>query len=363
MRASYMMLFGNLCDGMSDQDFYDAELELAELAEPLGYSAIGAVEHHFDGPYAMCPDNIQLLSYLAAKTETITLMPAAVILPWHDPLRVVEKLAMLDTLSHGRMKVAFGRGLAKQEYDGFRIDMNEARERFDEAAELVMRALETGVAEGNGKFYKQPRVDIVPAPRGGLDGRLMSIAMSENSVLQAAELGAQMATFIQFPIEGHLPLIETYRGRFEEVHKRPAPPICLTELTYCHEDPTHAQDFAREHVERYFMHFMRHYEMDGGHFKDLNGYQTYETMAAAVRDAGLDASARGYADAQTWGTPEQMLERIAHNRSVIGDYDLNLTISHAGMPHDKAEASMRLIAEKVLPALAELEPMTPATVG
>ena len=43
-----------------------------------------------------------------------------------------------------------GRGLAKMEYTGFRQDMNEARERFDEAALMITKALETGVIEGDG---------------------------------------------------------------------------------------------------------------------------------------------------------------------------------------------------------------------
>ena len=73
-----------------------------------------------------------------------------------------------------------------------------------------------------------------------------------------------------------------------------------------------------------------------------------------IREAGQEASAQGYFEAQTWGTPEQIIEKINHKRSVIGDYQLNCAFSFAGMPYDKAERSMRLFGEKVIPKLAEL---------
>ena len=75
------------------------------------------------------------LSYLAGRTSSITLGTGAVILPWNDPLRVAEKITMLDHLAEGRLVFGMGRGLARMEYAGFRQDMNEARERSDEGAD------------------------------------------------------------------------------------------------------------------------------------------------------------------------------------------------------------------------------------
>ncbi len=111
----------------------------------------------------MCPDNTQFLSYLAARTSTIKLQTTAVILPWNDPLRVIEKIALLDNLADGRVIFGMGRGLARREFEAFRLDMGESRGgRFDEAAEMILRGLEEGYAENDGTFYKQPRVPIHP---------------------------------------------------------------------------------------------------------------------------------------------------------------------------------------------------------
>jgi len=120
-------------ESVTDGQVYDEEIRLALLAEELGFDKLWPVEHHFED-YAFCPDNIQFLSYLAARTTRIGLATGAVILPWNDPLRVAEKVCLLDHLSGGRAVFGMGRGLARREYQPFGIDMDTSRERFDEAA-------------------------------------------------------------------------------------------------------------------------------------------------------------------------------------------------------------------------------------
>ena len=101
------------------------------------------VEHHFTD-YSMCPDNMQFLSYVAGRTTRLGLATGAIIVPWNDPMRVVEKMVLLDHLSDGRAILGLGRGLARREYRGMRQDMDEARERFNEGAEIILRGLEEG---------------------------------------------------------------------------------------------------------------------------------------------------------------------------------------------------------------------------
>src|SRR3981081_1085112 len=80
---------------ISDAQVWDEELRLARLADELGLDVLWSVEHHFYD-YSFCPDNLQLMSYLAGVTSHADLGTAAVILPWHDPLRVAEQVAILD---------------------------------------------------------------------------------------------------------------------------------------------------------------------------------------------------------------------------------------------------------------------------
>jgi alkanesulfonate monooxygenase SsuD/methylene tetrahydromethanopterin reductase-like flavin-dependent oxidoreductase (luciferase family) len=353
VRASLQLLFQNPQEtDLTDADVYAAELGLADLAESLGFSAVWCVEHHFDAPYSMCPDNTQLLSYLAARTEHIELVPGAIILPWWtQPLRVAEKVALLDVLAGGRVRLGLGRGLSRAEYQAMGIDMNESRDRFDEAAELVLNALDTGTAVGNGPYFDQPEATLAPAPPKGFRDRMVCIAMSPDSLGVAARLGAAMATFVQFPIEQHAPLIKNYQDEFRASQGHEPPPPTLTEFIYCSEDAEEAERMATEYISKYFISVVKHYEFAGVHFGDTQGYQSYDAVATMIREAGQEAAAQGYVHAQTWGTPDQILEKIRRRRDVIGEYDLNCAFYYAGMPVEKAEASMRLFSEKVIPEL------------
>ena len=133
MHVGMAAVFQNTGRALSDHQIYLHELALADMAEPLGFDSIWSVEHHFTD-YTMCPDVVQFLTYMAGRTKNVQL-GSMVVLPWHDPVRVAEEVCMLDALSGGRMIFGIGRGLGRVEFEGFRVPMDESRERFVEAAE------------------------------------------------------------------------------------------------------------------------------------------------------------------------------------------------------------------------------------
>ncbi len=354
MEFGFLNSMQNWHADLDDFQSWEGEIELAIAADRQGFDSLWCVEHHFDA-YGMCPDNIQYLSFLAPQTTNAKLVPGAVILPWHDPLRVAEKMAMLEYFAPGRTALGIGRGLARREYEGFRQDMNESRERYDESARMILRALETGVCEGQGKFYQQPRVDIRPRPRRGYTNDLYCVAMSEDSALAAAELGGRMMTFIQWPIERHVPMIEMYRAKFAEFHPdRIVPEPVLTDVTVCHEDAEEAKRLAHEYLGKHYVSVVKHYEFAGDHFKDIKGYEGYQAAADLIKTAGMEESQKNYVEAQNWGTPKQIVEKYRERFELVGPFFALLEFSYAGMPFDYAQNSLRLFAEQVMPEVRKM---------
>jgi len=90
MRIGIQLVFQGHKD-YADREMYKQELRLAIDAEAMGYDILWPVEHHFFD-YSICPDNMKYLSYIAARTERIELATGAIILPWNNPMRVVEKI-------------------------------------------------------------------------------------------------------------------------------------------------------------------------------------------------------------------------------------------------------------------------------
>jgi len=106
-----------------------------------------------------------------------------------------------------------------------------------------------------------------------------------------------------------------------------------------------------KYMSNYYLSIIRHYELMSGHFKSTKGYEFYADATETFRAVGLEDSAKIYCGIQTWGTPEQILEKLRARRELLGDYELTLISQYGGMPVDLAESSMRLFAEEVLPEL------------
>ncbi len=351
MDVGMMMIFAAYgWENIGDDQVWDEELRLARIAADSGFDVLWSAEHHFFD-YSFCPDNLQLMTYLAGVCPNVDLGTAAVILPWHDPLRVAEQALMLDHLCKGRLRLGLGRGLARREFAAFRGTMNESRERFDEAAPMIVNAVRTGVMEGNGKFYQQPRIELRPRPKYSFDGRIYAVASSEDSVEAAARLGAHMVMFSDRPWPMRLPAIERNRELFRTFHGREAPSMLIADFCVCWPRQDEMEDLARKHMGSFVHSNFEHYELLGDHFNMVKGYDAYAQKAAIAKAAGMAGAIAGFMKAAVWGTPDRILRELEARRQVIGDFELDVAFRFGGIPYETAEQSLKLFAKEVLPVL------------
>src|SRR5665213_2354370 len=104
-----------------DSEGYHDFISYVVEAERLGFSSVFLVEHHFTG-FGQISASLNLLSYLAARTERIRLGTAVVVLPWHNPVLIAEAVATLDLLSNGRLDFGVGKGYRPYEFSGFCVE-------------------------------------------------------------------------------------------------------------------------------------------------------------------------------------------------------------------------------------------------
>lgn len=348
MRFGIQVFFQHGDLSMTQREMYEHEINLCLRAEEVGLEYVLSPEHH-STDYSIAPDPTQMLSYLAARTSRIGLVTGAIILPWHHPFRVAEKVALLDYLSGGRLVLGFGRGLARKEYELLGVDMSEARGRFDEAAPMILDALETGIMTGDGPFFPMQPSRILPTPDRSFKDRFISIGRSEDSVIAAANLGAALAFVIQKPIEEHKAYVELYRQRFREVHGTEAPPVWTIDFLYIDEDGEKATAVANEYISQYYLTVSEHYETGGSHFANVKGYEYYAAGAQEMQKVGAEEVARRYVNVNTFGTPQDVINQIEHRRSVIGNHVALFAPSFAGLPYDSVNRTLTLLAEKVIP--------------
>src|SRR6202008_57012 len=212
-----------------DVDVVADHLAMGDLAEPLGFDSLFALEHHFTG-YAMSPAPLQLLAYYAGRTKRIPCGTSVIVLPWHDPIRVAEEIALLDILCGGRCLFGFGRGAASVEYEGFRVPMGEARPRFVEAANIIVKALANDSFEHAGEFFRIPRTAVRPRPISHPERRFYASAVSPESGEIMAKLGFGILMVMQNEWTKASAVIDKYRRIATEAGHTPRPPIILTNV-------------------------------------------------------------------------------------------------------------------------------------
>ena len=339
--------------GLSDAAVFAEHMALGDLAEPLGFDSLFALEHHFTG-YAMSPSPTQLLSYYAGRTKRITLGTAVIVLPWHDPVRVAEEIALLDVISGGRCLFGFGRGAASAEYAGFRVPMEEARARFVESAKIVVEALTHDSFEWDGEFFKIPRTAIRPRPISHPERRFYASSVSPESAEIMAKLGFGVLVVMQNEWAKAAEDIRRYRDMATSVGHTPRPPIILTNVS-CAESRVEAQERAAQYLSRKWDSIDNHYHFSDGHLATVKGYEFYGGMAktySKMKDEGFRKKATDfYVKIQIVGTPDECIQQVAELRRLTGVDHLVTEFGFGGMPHDQAELNMRLFADRVIPTL------------
>jgi alkanesulfonate monooxygenase SsuD/methylene tetrahydromethanopterin reductase-like flavin-dependent oxidoreductase (luciferase family) len=349
MHVGYGTGFQHLSD-YPDSLFMRRELGLCEMAESLGMDSVWATEHHFDN-YSISPDVLQLLSYLAGRTKRVKLGSMVIVVPWHDPMRLAEQIVLLDHYSNGRYILGVGRGLARREFEGLRIDQNEGRRRFDEYTELVLNALETGYMEG-GATVKQPRREIRPRPFKSFKGRSFAAAASADSVPVVAKLGLGMLVILQKAWDQVTSDFALYHKCWSEHHPntKPPKPFC-SGFCFVDESADRAEELARGFLSANYREALHHYEIMGKHFNATKGYERYADLSKYMNEIGVDKAVEDYIQLMPWGTPQQVLDKFAKMKELIDMQGIMPNFHFGGMPYEEAERNLKCFVKHCMPEL------------
>lgn len=137
---------------------------LVKQAENLGFEEAWVSEHHFSESN-LSPSLLLLMAHLAGVTSTIRLGTGAVLLPFHNPIRVAEDIATLDNLCSGRLAFGVAKGGPFPEQNKhFGVLMSESRVRMMEAIALIQKLLYETDVSFNGQFYQCDRLSVHPQP-------------------------------------------------------------------------------------------------------------------------------------------------------------------------------------------------------
>jgi alkanesulfonate monooxygenase SsuD/methylene tetrahydromethanopterin reductase-like flavin-dependent oxidoreductase (luciferase family) len=170
--------------------FHDI-VEQTVLADELGFDTVWAVEHHALTQYAHMSSSETFLAFVAGKTKRIGLGHGVVCIPpkMNHPVKVAERIAMLDILSNGRVHFGIGKGGTMQEAGAFGYDLSELTDAVDEAAYLIPRIMTESYIEHYGKHVTIPGRAIWPKPYQTPHPPIYMACSREESIVTAGKRG------------------------------------------------------------------------------------------------------------------------------------------------------------------------------
>src|SRR4051794_12982260 len=149
-------------DPRSEVELYRDAVDVAVLAEQLGFDSVWLSEHHFvDDGYM--PSLLPVAAAIGARTERVEIGTALLLAPLHDPVRLAEDAATVDLLCGGRLVLGLGLGWREEEFEGLRIPLSSRRRRLEDSIAILRQAWSDGPVTGTpGTAY--PGMAVTPKP-------------------------------------------------------------------------------------------------------------------------------------------------------------------------------------------------------
>ena len=305
--------------------FFGELLDQVEAAEQLGFDSFWVAEHHFH-EYGAIPSPPIWLAAAAQRTRRIRLGAAVVVLPFRNPLQVAEDYAMVDVLSGGRLNLGAGSGYLRHEFEGFGVNLEEKRDRFDEALDVVLRAWTGERVSYEGRFHtvRDVKLNVVPLQRPRPP---VWIAVLRNEAApHVGKRGFPMMTIPYATTETLAELADTvtaFRAAFVDAGGDPKDATVPFGLhAYCADSVERATAEAKAAMDRYVR--TRLYAKQ----------RPYELLV----EKGLIA----------FGSPADVI-RVARLYEQAGLTDFLAITNFGGLAHATVLRSMELMAKHVLP--------------
>lgn len=190
---------------------YKETLEQCALADQMGFDNLWFVEHHFLTGFSGSPCPEVIFGALSQITKRIRIGFGVSILPYHHPIRVAERVAMVDQLTNGRVEVGTGRSNA-YEQTGLGVDPRDTRALWDESITMLPKIWQSDEFSWNGRFWNVPPRRVLPKPFQKPHPRLYLACTQTESFRLAGEKGIGVlssATYATNILADH---VKTYRS-------------------------------------------------------------------------------------------------------------------------------------------------------
>lgn len=328
---------------------YDERLKLLELADEAGFWCYHLAEHH-GTELSTVPSPNLFLSAVAQRTRRLRLGALGYVLPAYNPLRLLEEIAMLDQLSHGRLEVGIGRGSSGHEIGYFGVGREESREVFEEALTVILQGLSTGQLDFHGQYFEYDRVVTRLRPLQQPYPPLWYPTTNPESIAWAAAQGMSVvfAVHLAPSFERVAALLQQYREEWAAHRDDPErlnghlaqPNYGFSMHVHVAETDERALAQARASYAKFIYNFTHRYVIRGEGAK-YAGRDDFDRELAAGR--------------LLVGSPDTVRRQLQHYLERAGANYFLGSFTFGSFTFEQVRTSLELFAREVMPAVTTVQ--------
>ena len=338
-------------------DTYERLICGVQRLEQLGFGYYFVTEHQSED-IAMCTTPAVYLTAIAQRTSSIRLGAMIFQLPFHNPLRLAQDMAMVDQLSRGRVDFGVGAGVREHEFLRWKMSFDERRDMSAEAMEIIMKAWSEENFTYDGKYWQFEEALPWPKPYQKPHPPVWMAAASPSTIELAAKMNYNIAQSLE-PDEVAAEKNKRWRTLWKEAgHDGPTPRSTLDRTIYVADTDEQARKEAEPHlvtqvaqmflnpgerVARTKIGFVRGSGNAAAHSEER--IRTYKNMASGI-DFWLET---GLAHV---GSAETVARRIEAQQKLIGYQVLCSHFRFGDLTNEQVDKSIRLFGEKVIPTFS-----------
>ena len=233
---------------------YRETLDQCELADKVGFDNLWFVEHHFLMGFSGSPCPEVLMGALSQRTKNIRIGFGVSILPNHHPVRIAERVAMVDQLTNGRVEFGTGRSNAYEQV-GQGIDPRETRDRWEEAITMLPKIWQSDEFEWEGKFWNVPSRRVLPKVFQKPHPRMYLACTQTDSFRLAAQKGIGVLSSASYAVDILAEHVKVYRDAIKDAEPVGA---FINEFwgnnvhAFCGKDDQAAKELAARSMKTFF---------------------------------------------------------------------------------------------------------------
>lgn len=341
---------------LPSHEVYRRNLEQCQEADDLGYDTVWLGEHHFS-PYGTIADPLVFAAAVAAATKHVRIGTAVVIPAFMNPIRLAERVAMVDALSHGRFDLGVGRGYQAKEFQKFGIPMSESTERFIETIDIVEGLLYNETYSWEGRFSRGADISLFPRPMQDRVPLYVAVLRTVETIewVVSRGYGAMVGNpYIPDPeLSKSLELLHAAQDK-HNVERNHADVWALTTAFTSH-DAEFAVNYPRDSVKlnlQYLSDYAAPFERGEAVPASYHAYANWHDKIN-LRDIDGYEAMLGLPSALIGG-PDAVIEKIRVMNRDHGWENFILTVNKGGaMEQSAVLEAMRIFAEEIIPTAKE----------